>query len=342
MADSSNEMEDLESMSNETPNCKGLPQRLWNTKCITLYNEERKLVGKGTCHSVNLDLVLDTNGHLGDSQVAVHICRIDSENDISKDNVYALVVWPTKLVHCHGVSLHDHEARDNFNRMQAALTNMPLSKSKNAVFECLLKSPSRRSSKIQRTPQQRVHQLGIQQSVLFEELRATVSREKIKLFRERMYDRSTFKFRAHMKTDVHKSVHRDACGRRMVTVEWINVCMRAWMHISEVLEATFYRYQKQARANMEAREHGNMGLAKTRKHTEQTTTTLKCILEREVDHMPHHTHTTKFGEKVVSMILPATFQWKDRISKINEANALFGLREVSSSKMSKMRRSRFP
>ena len=58
--------------------------------------------------------------------------------------------------------------------------------------------------------------------------------------------------------------------------------------------------------------------------------------------MPHCTHTTKSGEKVVSMILLATFQWKDQISKINEANAVFGLREVFSSNMSKMRRSRFP
>ena len=93
---------------------------------------------------------------------------------------------------------------------------------------------------------------------------------------------------------------------------------------------------------MEAREHGNTGLAKTRKHTKQATPMLKCILEREADHMPHRTRTTKSGEKVVSMILPATFQWKDQTPKINEANATFGLKEVSSLNMSKMRRSRFP
>ena len=58
--------------------------------------------------------------------------------------------------------------------------------------------------------------------------------------------------------------------------------------------------------------------------------------------MPHCTRTTKSGEKVVSMILPATFQWKDQIPKLNEANAAFGLREVSSSNLSKIRGSRFP
>ena len=145
-----------------------------------------------------------------------------------------------------------------------------------------------------------------------------------------------------MKTDMYRLVHRNAHGRRMVTEEGINVCMRAWMHIFGVSEATFNRYEKQAKVNVEAREHGNTGLAKTRKHIEQATTTLKCILEREVDHMLHRTRTTKSGEKEVSMILLATFQLKDQIPKINEANAAFGLKEVSSLNISKMRRSRFP
>ena len=52
-----------------------------------------------------------------------------------------------------------------------------------------------------------------------------------------------------MKTEVHRAVHRDARGQRMVTVEGISVCMHAWMHISRVPQATFYRYQGYARAN---------------------------------------------------------------------------------------------
>ena len=75
MADSSDEMQDMESMRNEIPNCEGLPRWMWNTKCVTLYNAEGKLVGEGTCDSVNSDLVLGANGPLSDSHVAVHICR---------------------------------------------------------------------------------------------------------------------------------------------------------------------------------------------------------------------------------------------------------------------------
>jgi len=162
-------------------------------------------------------------------------------------------------------------------------------------------------------------------------------REKIRAFRERMYQRSTFKFRAYLKTELHRTVHHDSNGRKMVTVEGVSVCMRAWMLLSGVPEATFYWYQTYAKDQCEARDHGNTGLVKRRKHTEQASATLKCILEKEADHMPHKTRTLKSRDKAVSMILPATFQWKNQIPKINEANAAFGLKEISASSLSKIR-----
>ena len=128
MADSlEDEVENVESVSVGIPDCKGLPRRLWNTKCVTLINEEGKLVGEGMCHSVKSDLVVGANGPLGDSHVAIHIYRSHSEEDISQDLVYALVAWPTKLVHYHGASLH--ETRDKWNELQEAHANPPSSKS---------------------------------------------------------------------------------------------------------------------------------------------------------------------------------------------------------------------
>ena len=94
----------------------------------------------------------------------------------------------------------------------------------------------------------------------------------------------------------------------MVIVEEIPVCMRAWMHISGVPESTFYRYQTYMNNGREALDHGNKGLLKPRKHIQQAAASLKCILEKQADHMPHRTRTLKTGEKVVSMCLPATFQ----------------------------------
>ena len=91
----------------------------------------------------------------------------------------------------------------------------------------------------------------------------------------------------------------------------------------------------------EALDHGNKGLLKPRKHTQQAAASLKCILEKQADHMPHRTRTFKTGEKVVSMCLPTTFQWKKQIKELNVVNAAFGLKEVSTSSLSKIRASKF-
>ena len=97
-ADSSeDEVQDVESMSVGILDCEGLPRLLWNTKCVTLYNEQGRLVGESMCHNVKSNLVVGANGPLGDSHIAIHICRSHSGDDIPQDLVYALVVWPTKL-----------------------------------------------------------------------------------------------------------------------------------------------------------------------------------------------------------------------------------------------------
>ena len=52
-------------MKSEIPECEGIPRRRWNTRCVTIYNQEGHLVSEGTCHSVSSDLVLVSNGPLG-------------------------------------------------------------------------------------------------------------------------------------------------------------------------------------------------------------------------------------------------------------------------------------
>ena len=239
MADSSKDkIEDLESVSVEIPECEGLSRRLWNTKCVTLYTKEGKLVGEGMCHSVKLDLVVGTNDPLGDSHVAIHICQSHSKDDILQDLVYALMAWPTKLVHYHSASLHDHEAKDNWNRLQATCANPPLS---TRPYTSVIRNPPREGPlKFKELLSEESINLVSSRVCCLKNYVQPFPREKIKSFRKRMYNQSTFKFRAHMKTEVHMSVNRDVRGRRIVTMEGNSVCMRAWMHIFGVLQATFY------------------------------------------------------------------------------------------------------
>ena len=65
---------------------EGLSRRLWMTKCVTLKNEVGESVGKGICHNVNSDLIINSdNQPLGDDRVAVLIAESLLEHDVPSD-----------------------------------------------------------------------------------------------------------------------------------------------------------------------------------------------------------------------------------------------------------------
>ena len=140
MENSDNKFRVLEGMNIGIPECEGLLRRLWNTKCVTFYNEEGVLLGEGTCHNVNSDLVLGATGPLGDSYVVVFVAKTHSQEHLPKERVYFLVAWPIKYVHYCGASLQDHEARDNFNRIQETLLN-PLSLTSTRSYTSTTRNP---------------------------------------------------------------------------------------------------------------------------------------------------------------------------------------------------------
>ena len=148
--------------------------------------------------------------------------------------MYVLVTWPTKLMHYHGASLHDHEIKDRWNQLQATLANLPSLKSIKLYTSVIRNPPKQDTLKYKELLSKESFNLVSSKVCCLKNFVQPFPIEKIKSFHERMYNRSTFKFRAHMKIEVHRLVHRDTHGRRMVTVEGINVCMRTWMHISKV------------------------------------------------------------------------------------------------------------
>ena len=109
-----------------------------------------------------------------------------------------------------------------------------------------------------------------------------------------------------MKLDIHWKSRTQSDGRKVVTLEGLDVCHNAWRHIMEVLESTFYRCAKSASQNMVAQLHDNLRLHKPKVHTIQTTATLRCILEKPVNHMPYRSSVLSSNEKVVTEVLPAT------------------------------------
>jgi hypothetical protein len=68
----------------------------------------------------------------------------------------------------------------------------------------------------------------------------------------------------------------------------------------------------------------------------QAIATLRCILVKSANHMPHRSCTFTYGEKVVSKVLPATWKWKESISKLNIVNRAFELKEALLSNLNKI------
>ena len=147
--------------------------------------------------------------------------------------------------------------------------------------------------------------------------------------------------RKYRQLDVHKQIHRDADGRDMITLEGMEVYPKAWTTIMGVHRSSFYRYKADTLIGKQAEQHGNLSTKKPRTHILQATATLRIVLESTANHMPHKSRTKEDGEKVIAMSLPSSFHWNSTLSEINAANLQLGLKEMSRTGLSRIRRESF-
>jgi hypothetical protein len=99
-------------LSNSVAQCEGFSRPKWITKSVTLTNDAMLDVTKEICHSVNVDLVVDSDGQsLGDECVAIQIVEALCEEDIPSDWMFSMRAWHITRVFLNGASLFDHEQR---------------------------------------------------------------------------------------------------------------------------------------------------------------------------------------------------------------------------------------
>ena len=66
------------------------------------------VVARGVCHNMSADLVIRSDGSLGDNKVAVWILDLLSENSYMANWIFILKAWDITHVFLDGISLHDH------------------------------------------------------------------------------------------------------------------------------------------------------------------------------------------------------------------------------------------
>ena len=95
------------------------------------------------------------------------------------------------------------------------------------------------------------------------------------------------RLRSTRKLDVHRAIHVNGSGRKVITVENIDVCCTAWYFIHGMSKTEFYRQSGYAKEGHLSRHHGNLGLTKPREATRQTIATLATIIVPLANAMPH-------------------------------------------------------
>ena len=91
------------------------------------------------------------------------------------------------------------------------------------------------------------------------------------------------------KLEVHCNIHMDGQGRKMVTLENVEVCCKAWYIIRVVSKAGFYRFQYYSSQGQCSRFHGSFSTKKLKEATCQAAMTLSTIIFPFIDVMSHKT-----------------------------------------------------
>jgi hypothetical protein len=106
--------------------CKDFGRLSWITKCVTLTNESGVDVARGICHSINADLVIDSDVMpLGNDRVAVQIAESLVEDEVPSKWMFSMRAWHIRRVFLNGASLYDHDQRHIYNAAVQALNRRP-------------------------------------------------------------------------------------------------------------------------------------------------------------------------------------------------------------------------
>jgi len=318
--------------------CTGLSRASWVNLDVVLLNDNGVAVAEGICRNTNPQDCIDEN-QLGTEDVGVVILESLIPAEMDPNHRFSLRRWPLRNVTIDGVSLRDHE-RQHLENQKELLENVRPRKGMRKYDTLARSTPLVNEPKRQRLLGEESIREVATKDCCVHRCCQLFPRDKMKAIREEMW-LGDFRLRSTKKLDVHRAIHVNGEGHKVITLEGIDVCCKAWYNIHGVSKAEFYRQAAYAKEGRRSRHHGNVGLKKPREATRQATATLATIIVPLADAMPHKTRTLPTGEKVVEKVLPTGTKWKDILLDVNAVGEKVGLKPISLSKLSAIKKAKF-
>ena len=321
----------------DIPLCAGFGREQWVGLDVVLFNEGGVPVADGICRNSDPRDCVDANP-LGPDDVGVCILNSLLPLEVPVTWRFSLRRWALSRVFHEGVSLLDHERRHKQTQLALLAKIRPRKGLRKYDSNHLPRGDKeRRRDRILGDESIR---LVSAKDCCERKCCQFFPREKIKSLRQEMW-LADFRMRSAKKLEVHRNVHIDTHGHKVVTLENVEVCCTAWYTIHAVSKSDFYRFQKYSSLGRRSRFHGNSGTKKPREATLQASATLSTIIVPLADAMPHKTRTLSSGEKVVQMVLPTGTKWKNILTDINEVGCIAGCGPISLSKLSVIKNQQF-
>ena len=303
--------------STPIPDCEGIARDGWSGKALLARHGDGSDFAEVIIITASPGACIDGQSRLGKDDVGIVVLEVFNGDPSIGDTCLR---WPMRRLFYHGdngyVSVYDHARKRD-------------------AIEKELEQNRKRAGKRQYRYNRRTRKIAVidkatkmlsRESIADVFVRFCCDKEctskfrpsTIRTLRTEMH-LQTFQVKATKNLDVHRTIHDGVQrGEKLVTVEGINVCLRAWRILHNIPLRTFERYKAKANTNVRGGPHGNSNTTKRRTATVQAIETLRSLLEGRADHMPHLSHTLPTGEKVSLKVLPAGTEWKQLLAAVNE------------------------
>jgi hypothetical protein len=279
----------------DIPLCAGYGREKWVGLDVVLRNDLGVPVANDICRNSDPRDCVDANP-LGPDDVGVCILNSLLALEVPVTWRFSLRRWPLHRVFHEGVSLWDHGRWHE--QVQSTLVSNTRPRKGLRRYDSSRAPPEDKEHRRDRILADESIRLVSAKDCCTKRCCQFFPREKIKSLRQEMW-LADFRMRSAKKLKVHRNLHLDAHGHKVVTLENVEVCCTAWYTIHAVSKADFYMFRKYSSLGRRSRFHGNSGTKKPREATLQASATLSTIIVSLADAMPHKTRTLSSGEKVV-------------------------------------------